>query len=296
VPGVLAEILKAKNVEAFVIACFDDTGLEAARCATECPVLGIGEAAFHMASLLAGKFGVVTTLARSIPAIEHNLSKYGLAARCAAVRACDVPVLELETANARQKISNQINGMLQQDHAEAIVLGCAGMADLAAALSREHSVPVLDGVSCAVKLCEGLVGLGLRTAKSGGYQSPRANCIQEYFLPIRPLAEGVHDRATFRNCRTRLKELAAPRAAHACDRRSAGSGERTPSFYAPPLIKTCLTKLRWGQWNVLLIGRECPACCIEPVIGNFYGRYCNGPSSSSQLVRKPSAALILRNE
>jgi allantoin racemase len=50
-PGLLADIARAPDVDAFVVACFDDTGLEAARCATHAPVVGIGEAAFHMASL-----------------------------------------------------------------------------------------------------------------------------------------------------------------------------------------------------------------------------------------------------
>ena len=56
VPGLIEEIGKARDADAFVIACFDDTGLEAARCATPAPVIGIGEAAFHMASLIAAKF------------------------------------------------------------------------------------------------------------------------------------------------------------------------------------------------------------------------------------------------
>ena len=96
VPGILAEMFKAGDMDAYVIACFDDTGLDAARCATSAPVIGIGEAAFHIATLIAGKFSVVTTLARSVPAIEHNLSKYGLSSRCAKVRASDVAVLDLE--------------------------------------------------------------------------------------------------------------------------------------------------------------------------------------------------------
>ena len=86
-PGLIEEIGKAADADAFVIACFDDTGLEAARCATDAPVVGIGEAAFHMASLIADKFSVVTTLSRSIAPIERNLAKYGLAARCGRVRA-----------------------------------------------------------------------------------------------------------------------------------------------------------------------------------------------------------------
>ena len=100
VPGLIEEIGKAREADAFVIACFDDTGLEAARCATPAPVVGIGEAAFHMASLIAAKFSVVTTLARSITPIEHNLTKYGLITRCARVRAADAPVLSLEDPNS----------------------------------------------------------------------------------------------------------------------------------------------------------------------------------------------------
>src|ERR1700726_1330770 len=97
VPGLLAEISKgdATGVSAHVIACFDDTGLEAARCVSFAPVIGIGEAAFHLASMLGHRFTVVTTLSRSIAAIEHNLLKYGLAGRCARVRACELPVLSL---------------------------------------------------------------------------------------------------------------------------------------------------------------------------------------------------------
>lgn len=175
IPGLIDEIRKAPDADAFVVACFDDTGLDAARCATDSPVIGIGEAAFHMASLIAGKFSVVTTLSRSVPAITHNLVRYGLMARCAGVRAAEVPVLDLEKpgSDARARISAEIAEAVVQDHAEAVVLGCAGMADLAQALSREHGLPVVDGVSSAVKLAEGLVSLGLKTSKRGGYAAPR---------------------------------------------------------------------------------------------------------------------------
>ena len=174
VPGVIDEIKKHPDADAIVIACFDDTGLDAARCLAAAPVIGIGEAGFHLAAMLGGKFGVVTTLSRSIPALEHNLHKYGLASRCAKVRAAEVPVLELENpeSNAADTISRQIDLLLREDGAEVIVLGCAGMADLAKALQDRHGVPVIDGVAAAVKLAEGLGALGLKTAKSGGYAAP----------------------------------------------------------------------------------------------------------------------------
>jgi allantoin racemase len=178
VPGLLAEIVRAERsgqpVAGHVIACFDDTGLDAARCAATAPVVGIGEAAFHLASLVAGRFSVVTTLGRSIPAIEHNLVRYGLAARCARVRAAEVPVLALDEpgSSARARIGAEIAAALREDRAEAIVLGCAGMAAFAAELSAEYGVPVVDGVAAAVKLVESLASLSLRTSKAGGYASP----------------------------------------------------------------------------------------------------------------------------
>jgi allantoin racemase len=188
VPGLLAEIAKgeASGVSAHIIACFDDTGLEAARSLASAPVIGIGEAAFHLASLVAHRFAVVTTLSRSIPAIETNLVKYGLASRCAKVRACEVPVLALDdpASNASAQISAEIERARHEDRAEAIVLGCAGMADLAASLAREHGLPVIDGVAAAVKLAETLVGLGLATSKRGPYANPIAKPFTGIFAKI----------------------------------------------------------------------------------------------------------------
>src|ERR1700761_2708139 len=131
VPGLLEEIAKgeASGVSAHIIACFDDTGLEAARSLASAPVIGIGEAAFHLASMLGHRFSVITTLSRSIAAIETNLMKYGLATRCAKVRACEVSVLALDdpASDAFNQISGEIDRAKQEDRAEAIVLGCAGM-------------------------------------------------------------------------------------------------------------------------------------------------------------------------
>lgn len=176
VPGLLREISKGERqgVRAHIVACFDDTGLEAARSLAKAPVIGIGEAAFHLASMLGHRFSVVTTLSRSIAAIETNLLKYGLATRCARVRAAEVAVLSLEdpSSDASIRISAEIERAKSEDHAEAIVLGCAGMADLAQRLTREHGLPVVDGVASAVKLAEAMAAIGLETSKIGAYANP----------------------------------------------------------------------------------------------------------------------------
>jgi allantoin racemase len=190
VPGMLARIAEAetKGVAGHVIACFDDTGLDAARCIATAPVIGIGEAAFHAASLIAGKFSVITTLGRSVPAIEHNLVRFGLASRCAKVRASEVPVLALEDPHSdpRKKISAEIAAALIEDRCEAIVLGCAGMADLASELSKEFGVPVVDGVAAAVGLIQMLHHAGLKTSKRGGYAAPLSKTYTGNFSSFAP--------------------------------------------------------------------------------------------------------------
>ena len=174
VPGLLKVIRNIADFDAVVIACFDDTGLDAARCVTDKPVIGIGEAAYSMAGMLANKFSVVTTLARSVPALEHNLMKYGLDRRCARVRSSEVAVLDLEddSSGAYEKIAAEIARAIADDKAEAIVLGCAGMTDLASKLSQQFDRPVLDGVACAVSLAEAMARLQLKTSRHGGYAPP----------------------------------------------------------------------------------------------------------------------------
>jgi allantoin racemase len=174
VPGLLKVIRNRADFDAVVIACFDDTGLDAARCVTDKPVIGIGEAAYSMAGMLANKFSVVTTLARSVPALEHNLMKYGLDRRCARVRSSEVAVLDLEddSSGAYEKIAAEIARAIADDKAEAIVLGCAGMTDLASKLSQQFDRPVLDGVACAVSLAEAMARLQLKTSRHGGYAPP----------------------------------------------------------------------------------------------------------------------------
>ena len=170
-PGLLEEARRHPEVDAVVIACFDDTGLDAMRCLFEVPVVGIGEAAYHAASMVAHRFSVVTTLSRSVAGIRDNLNRYGLEGRCASVRASDIPVLKLEEGDPTcvDRIRDEIRAAITHDGAEAIVLGCAGMADLMQQLSREFGIPIVDGISCAVGMAEALVAAGLQTSKTGAY-------------------------------------------------------------------------------------------------------------------------------
>ncbi len=186
IPGLIQALLNAPDADAGVIACFDDTGLDAARSVAPFPVVGICEAALVTAGQIAKRIAVVTTLPRSIVPLEELVRRYGFAERVS-VTACSVAVLDLEKpgSGAEQKLEAEIALALDKG-AEAIVLGCAGMADLALALSRKFGVPVIDGVAAAVKQAEALVGLKLTTSRRGSYAFPTAKSysgLLEKFAP-----------------------------------------------------------------------------------------------------------------
>lgn len=174
--GLLDEVRKgeASGADAYVIACFGDPGLDAAREIARGPVIGIAEAAMRSACYLATGFSVVTTLQRTVVIAEHLLDKYGARSHCRRVRACEIAVLELENpaSDAYRTILAECRRALAEDGCGAIVLGCAGMADLCRRLSEELGVPVIDGVAAAVATAESLLRIGLATSKRGDYARP----------------------------------------------------------------------------------------------------------------------------
>jgi allantoin racemase len=137
-------------------------------------VVGIAEAAMHVATVLGRSFSVVTTLSRTIGHTGDLAARYGFAGACAGVHACDIPVLELDSPDARGLIGKACAEALATDGCDVIVLGCAGMTGLAGDLRAQLGVPVIDGVAAAVKLAEAITGLGLRTSKRDEYAMPRA--------------------------------------------------------------------------------------------------------------------------
>jgi len=176
VPGLLAEIAagEAAGADGYVIACFGDPGLEAARELASGPVVGIAEAAMHAATLVGRSFSVVTTLARTAGRAWDLATRYGFAGACRGVHACDIPVLELDdpSSDAREVVTALCAEAVERDGCDSIVLGCAGMASFCADVSRAVGVPVIDGVAVATKLVESLVSLGLRTSTRGEFAPP----------------------------------------------------------------------------------------------------------------------------
>ena len=149
---------KAALLNAVIIACFDDTGLDDLRAAAHCPVIGIGQAAYVTAALAYGGFAVVTTLQVSVPVLEENIARYGLSPACTTVLASGLPVLVVEQGGeaVRSRLSDSITDAVAGG-AKAVALGCAGMAHLRSELMARTQVPLVDGVAASAHLARALV-------------------------------------------------------------------------------------------------------------------------------------------
>jgi allantoin racemase len=169
----IEEDVRAGGSDGYVIACFGDPGLDAARELVDVPVIGIAEAAMHVASLSGRTFGVVTTLSRTLGRAHDLVTRYGMSDACAALTASGIPVLDLEdTSSDAYTTIVALCRQVVADGADTIVLGCAGMADLCRRLTDDVGVPVVDGVGAAVGLVATMSRIGVGTSKRDEYAPP----------------------------------------------------------------------------------------------------------------------------
>ena len=183
IPGILEEIrLSGDDCDGFVIACWGDPGLEAARELTSKPVVGIAEASMYVANMLAARWGVITTGHRVRSMIEDTIHRTGFGYRCVSIRTTGLAVTETETAREATIAALVEAGTLAiaDDGAEALCLGCAGMSGLDEVLQEVLGVPVIDSVAAAVKMAESLIGLQKRTSKSRTYAMPEKKIVKGY--------------------------------------------------------------------------------------------------------------------
>lgn len=162
------------DADAYLIACFGDPAVEAARELTEAPVLGIGEAAYRAVVLLARRFAVITTLARGIPDIESGMDRLGVRRGCVGVLALGIPVAEqgAEFAVTNEAIVAAGRRAVDELGAEALVLACGGMAQVEAVVRERVGVPATNGVAFGALLAFALWRAGLRTSQIGSLAPP----------------------------------------------------------------------------------------------------------------------------
>jgi len=178
-PGVVEAVRNGERAgyDGFVVACFGDPGLDAAREVATGPVVGIAEAGMRTATYLGRSFSVVTTLRRMVGPTLELVRRYGVADQCAGVHACEIPVLGLAEPGSTEVLAGACLEALAADGSEVVVLGCAGMADHVPVLTERLGVPVVDGVAAATATVAALVRLSLRQSTLGEYAAPPARSV-----------------------------------------------------------------------------------------------------------------------
>jgi allantoin racemase len=167
----LAVEAEADGIDACTVACFSDPGVAGARERVAIPVIGEGQAALTMASLLGNRICVVTTWNQCIPRIRRLVAQHGFAGKLAAVTAVNLGVMDLDETCIPRVVA-QAGAAVRAHGADVVVLGCTGTGmDMAVAVEaglREAVgayVPVIDPVKAAVKLAEACVATGMRPSK-----------------------------------------------------------------------------------------------------------------------------------
>lgn len=163
--------------DAVVLAGFGEHGRDGLQELIPQPVIEICEASALIALLLGRTYSVVTTLDKSVPMIEDRLRLAGLDSRCASVRSAGVGTGEVDSDPARiaTLVAAEAKTAVEEDRAEVICLGCAGMAGMEATVGAAIAVPVVDGIGAAVRVAEATVGMGLATSKRLTYSPPPPN-------------------------------------------------------------------------------------------------------------------------
>ena len=171
---------EADGYDAVVLACFSDPGLEAARELVSIPVVGIEESTLHVAAQLGHRFTILTARNQRVPGkIEHVVGS-GLESKLASVRPLEMSVLEMDAQPERTKkrAMEVATKAANEDGAEVVILGCAGLAGYAADMEQGLGLVVLDPSPIGLKTAEMLVELRLKHSKRGLFAFPPPKLIK----------------------------------------------------------------------------------------------------------------------
>jgi len=177
------ELVRRANEEGYdviVLACFSDPALDAAKEVSTIPVIGIEEATLHVAAMLGHKFSITTAFSNRVPTRELHARLRSVESAYASTLVMNMSVLDMDAnpEEAKSRIQELARKAIEEDGAEVIILGCAGLAGYAEDVERELGAVVLDPTSVAFKIAEAIADLGLRHSKVGRFARPPAKEIK----------------------------------------------------------------------------------------------------------------------
>ena len=152
----MLETLHDHPADAYVVGCFSDPGLQQARRELPAPVFGIAESSIRAALAISPRIGIIAGMEKAIPRHEVYWEKLGAARNIVGEIACGRGVLDLESEEAYRDVLSA-GTRLREAGAEALVLGCAGMTEMADRLARDLGIPVVEPCRAALQRAVGVL-------------------------------------------------------------------------------------------------------------------------------------------
>ncbi|KFC69931.1 Asp/Glu racemase [Devosia sp. LC5] len=162
IPNIIEKIAES-DASAYVLSCFSDPGIEQVRASTDKPVVGIAESAYLAALGLGRTFGIVSLGPSSIGRHKRYLDALGLSRRLAGDRSIDMTIPQLMANNVVETVVRTGMKLRDEDGADVVILGCAGLGSYRAAMEEMLGLPIVDPVQAGVALAVTNLDLKYRT-------------------------------------------------------------------------------------------------------------------------------------
>lgn len=182
-PGILRIVREIKNqYDGIMINCFADPGLKPVREICDIPVVGPGECAIILASMLGHNFSIISMKKNFIPMLELKVASLGLLKKLSSVEYINISVSELEDDFNKTEgaIIEVINRAVKRNNTEVAILGCTGMISLYSKIVKKVGVPVVEPAASALKMLEIMIDLGIKHSKTGLFMTPDVGKIIGY--------------------------------------------------------------------------------------------------------------------
>ena len=177
VPGLMSLAVQAEEdgFDAIVPECFNDSGIDGMRELVHIPVVGPGTTSMLVAANLGHRFGIIDVLETLVRPIENLAKLSGVGEKLAAIRQIGIPVLDLERDHDEtfRRLTTVSRLAIEQDRADVLILGCAGLAAHALALQKLVNVPVVNPLAVALRTAEMLIACRLSHSKRSFPQPPK---------------------------------------------------------------------------------------------------------------------------
>jgi allantoin racemase len=185
-----------EGFDAYAMCTLPNPMLREVRALVNIPVVGLGEAVFHLATMYGQRFGVLLFIDRMVPLYREQVERYGLASRCAAIRASglgfrDVLAGYSDPAAVIERFKEAARTMIRDDGADVIIPGEVPLSMLLASngVTRVDDVPVMDTLACSLKMAELMVDLaratGIKHSRHGFFNSvpsdARVDDVQKFY-------------------------------------------------------------------------------------------------------------------